>query len=278
MPYKPLGKAPDSKFNEPQLEQELWRYMDFSNFASVIQTSSLYFSSVSQFDLTDPWEGIPPAKTFSPDHLIEVQGKRKPNRNTNQSSHEDFEWSLKAAREVLGEGFELIMNQQKKSFQSIRDFIYVNCWHMNESESDSQWRIYGGGKHAVAVVSNFSKLCSSITDNREVNGSCIHYYEPKSYTEHPSYLMESAVLKRSAFCHEKEFRLLHNGFRYDLPMEKRGPYPRGISVKVDLRLLIKSVVVSPRAEDWFVTVVKTLLSQHEFSFPVIRSDLLDPVV
>lgn len=59
MPYISQAHSPYSALKEPSKAQEFWRYMDFSKFASLIQTKSLFLSSLTQFSKTDPWEGFP---------------------------------------------------------------------------------------------------------------------------------------------------------------------------------------------------------------------------
>src|SRR6202040_560368 len=49
---------------------------------------------------------------------------------------------------------------------------YVNCWHMNEYESDAMWRLYSTANETICVQSTFKRLAeglSSYVSAGEVN-------------------------------------------------------------------------------------------------------------
>jgi hypothetical protein len=77
--------------------------------------------------------------------------------------------------------------------------------------------------------------------------------------------------KRPAFKHEQEARLVF----YDQKQEHTGC--AGIEIPVDLSILIEKIVVSPRAEDWFVSLVKKLITTLGHDFEVIPSEGSTPL-
>lgn len=210
--------------------------MNFAKFTALIKTHSLYFSSLSQFIQDDPFEGLPSRLNF-------------------QAS-----------------GDEVIDRLQKESFLGSRDTFYVSCWHMNEGESDSQWKIYGANPQSLAIVSDFKRLTDAISDSRTIYGSEIIYYSPeKDMTS--SYGIHQPVMKRKAFEHEKEFRL----FNWDHRLIGRGPVPKGIEVSIQIKTLIEKIVVSPRAPKGFIDAVARLTKEYGFTLEITHSDLLEPL-
>lgn len=214
----------------PKDGAKLWRYMDFPKFVDLLQSEQLFFSSLPLFHKTDPWEGHPSKNT------------------TNGSSVED--------------------NNKIDVQSGMRDLTYVNCWHLNESESDSQWQIYGG-EYAIAITTTFSKLREPLhNDKRRFFGSQISYYNPLvEQTPEYNHIARPALWKRMAFEHEKEYRLIHLG-----PKQPTG----GLKVDVVLKPLIEKIVISPRAPDWFVEVVKKFVENCGFDARLVeKSNLLD---
>ncbi len=84
--------------------------------------------------------------------------------------------------------------------------------------------------------------------------------------------------KRRSFAHEKELRAVvirptwhelnhHAGHPEDVPNVT------GLAVPVDLDRLIRRVVISPRAEAWYVDLVSSMLRRFGLSHTPLHSDL-----
>jgi hypothetical protein len=144
---------------------------------------------------------------------------------------------------------------------------------MNEVESDSQWKIYGANPMSLAIVSDYKKICNSISDARAINGSQIMYYNPEIHLT-SSHVIHQPIMKRNSFEHEREFRL----FYWDHSSIRAGFSPEGISVAIELEKLIEKIVISPQAPEWFVNVVTTLTKDYGFDFQIDKSNLLEPLI
>lgn len=216
-------------------EQKLWRYTDLAKFVDLIQRRSLFFSSLKLFEKTDPWEGLLPPANVRP---------RRPDEQPK-------EW--------------FPLNISKK----FRHTFFVNCWHMNDDESDSQWKIYGESVQSLAIVSSFGRLKKSLKEETEVFGSSITYYDRQS-TIPVSNVFFPVTYKRKAFEHEREFRLII----WDRVDRESNAYPDHVFLKVDISQLIEKIIVSPRAEFWLVSLIETFLKNQNFEIPIIQSDLL----
>jgi hypothetical protein len=101
----PYVSEPD--LDEPENDVKIWRYMDFTKLLSILENDGLFFTSArilrEKFDF---YEGA------YPDHWLE------------------FYFGPDAAY----------------GFQSLCDrywiFHILNCWHINDFESDAMWKIY----------------------------------------------------------------------------------------------------------------------------------------
>jgi hypothetical protein len=75
--------------------------------------------------------------------------------------------------------------------------------------------------------------------------------------------------KKPAFKHEQEVRLVF----YDNGLEQLGHSGQsGLLIPVDINVLIEKIIVSPRAADWFVSIVKTVVTRCGYDIEVIPSD------
>jgi hypothetical protein len=89
--------------NSPDaLDHELWRYMDFPKFVSMLQQKALWFTRLDQFP--DPYEG----------------------RLTKPTA--DF--------------FEQTKWRGGVHYEKFRQHRCVNCWHLNDYESAAMWELY----------------------------------------------------------------------------------------------------------------------------------------
>jgi hypothetical protein len=91
------------------------------------------------------------------------------------------------------------------SFQQwIRQWTFINCWHMNENESDAMWRIYARTSDAVAIQSTFARLQRVLSDRAFIGVVKYVDYDtewmPEGNTLYPF------VHKRKSFEHERELR------------------------------------------------------------------------
>lgn len=117
----PVFKAP----NDPNIK--VWRYVDFSKYVSLLDSGALYFSRADM--LGDPYEG-------ANSHINRVmwpmvyEGKIPIPTLEGVSSYHEFE----------------------------RQWTLINCWHMNEHESDAMWKLYARTCDAVAIQSTYIRL------------------------------------------------------------------------------------------------------------------------
>lgn len=122
----------------------IWRYMDFTKFVSMLESKTLYFSRADL--LGDPFEGSCSRdnEQLRPEVL--------------KHFYKDFYKNIPA--EILAD----IRAKQSNFKQWFRYWVFVNCWHMNATESAAMWKLYAKSNEAVAVKSSFSRLSNALDD------------------------------------------------------------------------------------------------------------------
>ena len=241
----------------------IWRYCDLVGFMSLLQRQALFFARADR--LGDPFEGS------------------LPTRNVEQRRAELVE--LEIPEEAHGSFGEI--------YQMMPLFTFVNCWHMNDSESAAMWQLYADRGKGIAIRSTFARLKRSLGQASEpVELGLVQYidYAEGSIDWEDDSITDLGRLvfmhKRRSFAHEKELRAIHSrpatlyrdeDGKVAVDVQK-GLRRDGVSVPVELSTLIERVYVAPQQDDWRYEAVKALAVKYGLSAEVVRSDLdRDPV-
>ena len=227
------------KPNDP--ESKIWRYSDLGKFLSILDKSALWFSRADK--LGDPYEAswLPylPQETRN-DHASDVF---RQNRN------------------------------RMRPFQL--DTTGINCWHMNEHQSAAMWHVYVSAGQGVAIQSTFRRLTECFGDCPQfVSVGLVNYIDYTSDAFRGSKIngFQPFLHKRKSYAYEKEVRAIAwppGGQPRDLT-----PIQEGISVPVDLNVLVERVYVAPTAAPWMLETVVAIMDKYEFKKDVCQSDLL----
>lgn len=213
---------------QPEGNPVLRRYMSFTKFVQMLDSSSLYFCRADKFD--DPFEG-----SFT--------------RPTLEARRETFK--------------EATADELSAAFRKLRQWHYVTCWHMSDHESEAMWKLYGQYQEAVAIRTTYQKLARALP--QEVYLGLVRYLDYEKDDFDPTDLFSPFMHKRLAFQHEREVRGIIRAssvpneseplaFCDDNPCDGR-------QVQVELSELIDSVAVSPLAPPWFADLVRSLIGK-----------------
>jgi hypothetical protein len=232
----------------------IWRYMNFTKFVSMIDTGALYFSRLDL--LGDPFEGSIP----------------RANRaywQQAQSEHPD--------KAQIVQSNEALIND---FVRDAREHIYVNCWHVNEHESAAMWHLYAREGASIAVESNRAMLRALLPERVAIDP--ITYIDYLHDSIPPFNILNFCKHKRKSFDHERELRahIWNRGMEsgtHRLCWEGTEGAP-GIVVPVDVPRLVKSVVVAPGSDDWFLRLVGRVLEKYGLPLGVRRSQMDDEPV
>lgn len=207
------------QFTVPEREQKIWRYLDFVKLYEFILSKKLFFSRSDK--LGDPFEG---SRSLS-DQIASKMKQAIINRE-----------SLNSRVQKL-----------------LRNWIFINCWHINDNESEAMWKIYGDniGNNSVALQTTVGKCLDAL-------GKCeykIHFGQVEyrktgasgdllttdSFDESDPFSFESRLEyffnKQFSFEYENEFRAII----FQIPEERnekielmlKEDWPKGESADID---------------------------------------------
>lgn len=223
----------------------IWRYMDFTKFAAMLEDKALFFSRIDM--LNDPFEG-------------------------------SFSRANEELRPLVYKNNPALPIKVSKLIKELRQWVVVNCWHVSEYESAAMWELYSKSNEAICIQSTWNKLNSAIGNKVKVGFVQYVDYEKEWVPEHDPLL--PFLYKRRSFEHEKEIRAIKNmgdTLSFDGVHLKGSPPEEGILIKADLSLLIEAIYVSPKAPEWFFTLAKKIIKKMGVDKPVKQSSLMaDP--
>ena len=157
----------------------------------------------------------------------------------------------------------------------VRQWTFINCWHLNWAESAGMWRLYARTSEAVAIRTTFAALCEVLPSHIFVGLVKYIDYDTEWLPEGNAFY--PFLHKRHSFAHENEVRAIWQelpsiGGKIVIGTESKDT---GRSVPVDLARFVHGVHVAPTAPDWFVAVVEGVTRRYGFEFAVDRSRLDD---
>jgi hypothetical protein len=162
------------------------------------------------------------------------------------------------------------------------DRMYGQCWTLHKS-SDAMWRIYSPTQTGLRIRTTIKKLHDSLYDYvpEPKNPKCcigkVRYLNDKSLTEAANstfdesgigvnQIFESLLLKRRAFQHENEIRILYDEFDDEAYLKDLFRYP------IDPHLLIDQIMIDPRRSyEEFQTLSQIIRTTTGFKGPIKRS-------
>lgn len=232
--------------NNIEEDTTVWRYIDIYQLISMLTDKKLFFSRLDT--LNDPSEMTFPAlnkKVFS------ISGMQH--------------------RKIL---YEYIDELKKNSF--------VNCWHINNAESQAMWRLYLSSYDGVAIKSTVKKICESYLDSAEIKIVKILYldFNEKDLKNYENGLIYKNgykylyMYKDISWEYEKEIRMIYQetpGKKEDIDNDEEyllndDNMKYGRAFKFNLDLLIERIVFSPLISDWKIEVIKSIINKYGFKF------------
>ena len=226
-------------FKPPPPGAELWRYVDFTKFVSLLEKEALFFPNAATF--SDSFEGSYPT----------------------------------GGLELVPEDYRPRMQANSKS---MRRLLYVNCWHSSEFESEAMWRLYSAWDRGIAIKTTFDGLAKSLTCEADVYIGAVNYIDFGTGTIDETNAFVPYLTKRKSFEFEREVRAITlNAVPEDAEFLGAGAdwAGTGIYYSADLGLLVDEVFVAPQSEDWFVDLVQAVVKRYGIDAPVKRSALAD---
>jgi hypothetical protein len=247
----------------PTDDAVLWRFMDFTKYVTILDTSKLYFTQAKRME--DNYEGLLPRR----------------NAESQRKQIEDLPFPPEVKQKLLKEIQTISMSSL------MRESCYLSCWHMNPHESAAMWKLYLSSNEGVAVRTTFAAMKRAFANTPDViQAAIVQYidYTSDQFSLHNGFI--PIIHKRLSFAHESEIRLiwwsLGNSEQCDNVWQSGSHFRPatlpGRQVAVSVGELISEVFVSPTSQQWFRDLVESVTRKYGFPFPVIKSNLYsDPV-
>ena len=261
----------------PPIDAQLWRYMNFAKFVSMLETRQLFFTRADKLD--DPFEGAWSEPTLRLLDGLIVHGDNK--RRTDPVTGDSYLSEKEAAR-----SWKQIIGGHS---QVERRFTLINCWREGEHESEAMWNQTPrhGEKYELAIKSDFKSFVHSFPSRSRLPGMVARVeYIPYQTKEMPLSLAAPYFHKRIEFQDEHEVRaimsatpLVADPAHPDRDDVKAPDYSRdicdiGLGYEVNPADLIHEVVMSPHAPSWLTELVVRVIGRYGLKSPVSQSRLL----
>lgn len=268
-------------FNNVTEDITIWRYISLDKLIDLLHTRTLFFTPLTFFQKTDPFEGyIPKVGLIA---LREITQKII-------SRYDDPLDRLQKMAEGNSQKIELVNNlrdsinldipeKSKEAYSQITKRLTINCWYSSVHESEAMWKIYSSEGNGIAIrtsVAQMKRAIESEDQEIEVNCGAIKYLDFYDETLKPSdcivagYL--SPLVKRISFAHENEIRLFINSSDPIVPQNEFNPKP--IRVKIDPQILIDEILISPMAKEPFISASISVCEMFGISNSKIRQSNL----
>jgi hypothetical protein len=263
----------------------LWRYMSLDKFVDLISGSKLFFSPLSFYAETDPYEGYPPLVALEAMYNIgnkpheDLQATLLALESSESASHIIRSEAYKRARASLDNRFP----DFKKRIDAVFRGTLVSCWYKSDHQSEAMWKLYSDQYKGVAIRTTVGDLEDALlnadSEARKVYIGQVKYidYDDSNLTPKDCTMDGHIVpmLKRISFSHEQEVRAFFIGDADYSNFESFLPSSRSLSV--DVNKLIKTVYISPYAKAPFPQSVRAICSAFGLTCPVLDSGLLSGV-
>jgi hypothetical protein len=227
-------------FDVPDEHTTIWRYMDFTKFVSLLDKKALYFTRSDKFD--DKFEGAIPKLTIKA-REAEVLG---------------LETHL--AEETLK-----VMSQGSRK---VREWIFVNCWHINTIESAAMWEQYGQKNKGIAIRSTFARLRDSLSSSNH-----IMHIGMMNYIDYTKDMIPDGNAFHALFCKRRSFEHEHELRAVFLKPSVTNDSPSGLDISCELNILIDKIFVSPESPNWYRQLVNSILQKYGLDREAKRSKL-----
>ncbi len=273
---KGLG-GPIHTLDIPPIDAQLWRYMNFAKFVSMLETRQLFFTRADKLD--DPFEGVWSEPTLRQLDSLIVHGDDK--GRTDPVTGDRYLSEKEAAR-----SWKRIIGGHS---QVKRRFTLLNCWREGEHESEAMWNQTPrhGEKYELAIRSDFKSLAHSFPSRSRLPDIVARVqYIPYQTKEMPLGLAAPYFHKRIEFQDEREVRAIMSATPYVpdpahpdrddvmVPDYSKDVCDVGLGYEVNPADLIHEVVISPHAQSWLSELVVRVIERYGLKIPVSQSQLL----
>jgi hypothetical protein len=228
-------------FSHPSPKTPLWRHIRLSQLLAVLESRSLWFSAISQ--LEDKFEGS--------------YTKRDVRRQ---------EQLIQATKRRRGAPIEIGEDFVARTRQRVRERVFVNCWYSGNDESAALWHWLARHADFVAIQTTFGELQRAV--RARIYSGTVQYLDYERRRIPQGSVLNPYFCKRMSFQFENELRLLR--YESQLPASQ---IPKGLRTPVNLKLLVRRVMVAPYAPTWIGDTVQSVVDRYGLKCVVTSSGI-----
>lgn len=249
---------------QPDEDDIVWRYLSLDKFESSINRNGLFFCRPDRF--SDPFEGSLPKEEAA----YRIKSQQSNLRFYNNTLDKDA------------------IDKNDKAFAETHKMFkrtsIVNCWHINENESDGMWRLYLKSNEGVTIKSTVAKIIKSfentieeifISKVRYINYDKDIWFHERDYPSISYNFLTPIVHKRIEFSQETELRLIHNisDAVRDEEFWIKQEFEKGLFITVDMEMLVDEIVLPPTSDSYVEDKVNQILAKYRLNKIVRKSRL-----
>lgn len=256
--------------------------MSLDKFVDLVSEGSLFFSPLSSYVETDPYEGYPPLVALEAIYNIsnksydETRKMLKLLESSDVPSYVSESENVKRMRASLENRFL----DFKKQIDAIFKGTLVSCWYKSNYQSEAMWKLYSDQHKGVSIKTTVGDLedalLGCVDEDKKIYIGQVKYldYDDKDLSPKDCVMDGHIIpmLKRMSFSHENEVRAFFVGDANHSNLDSFKPSSRSLSV--DVKKLIKAVYVSPYAQAPFPRSVRAICNAFELTCPIEESGLL----
>jgi hypothetical protein len=173
------------------------------------------------------------------------------------------------------------MNAQSIAFfKNAKQLVFANCWHQGQHEHHGMWKAYTQNEPGVVVRTSFDRLKQCFQSSAfNVFIGAVEYVDYahdnflSNVQSHGVDLFQPYLHKRKQFEHEREIRAIlfphdPNGSEFPVGIEQDG-----ISMPVDLGILLEEVRVASTTARWFFDLVRSVSQKYGVTTDIRISEM-----
>jgi hypothetical protein len=282
MPIFIYGELPDYARFKVAREDTIWRYMDIGKFLDVITKGRLWFSRAVELRKIDPYEGS--LTTWDREMKDRVLAAK--DKNELRSIWPDIAAFMDLAPTKSIYYFQMTFLTKLPPVEMNAYTYSLSCWHENPSESDAMWAIYAQRDAGIAIKSTVQRVLNAFAlSKRSLGIAKVNYDSQSSLSAMTSGFYDSLLIKRHAFHHENEVRIIAttvDGYKAPEWTEENQVchfdtekiVPPGVYIDCDIQSLIEEVVIAPLTPSYNSEALESIMRKLIPSIRIRRSTLL----
>ncbi len=145
----------------------------------------------------------------------------------------------------------------------------INCWNINEFESNLMWETYVGKENGIVIKSSIGRITNSFKESEKNDEYVGKVQYLNSFDKIPKELnrYEPVLRKRIQYKDEAEVRVVTAKQNDDVFDEN------GVDIPVSFENLIEKIYISPKSDNLFKNKIEYLFKKHKLDIEVLTSEL-----